>query len=245
MEINRMRIQLTTALGLAALLALTGCGDDKKSSNKVPERPEPKMAGEMEGKSPMDIFPTTPGAQSVYQLTTSQGVREVTFLVKDTKPAGNGQDITLDILNDGEITDTVVWRLSEKGLSQVSARKGVTFDPPQSLVTFPIKFSEDNKYEGDGPYAFSPNGGKGPIEGQSRIRGLEIVETKMGEIEALAIDAVYRWKNSGDTYLSRETAWIAPKYGIVKFNQTVYAQNAEGETQAAQQALVLAGFTSP
>ncbi len=244
-ETETMRTPLIIALTLTALLAISGCNKDEKPAAKKNVRPEPKMMGEMAGKSPLDLFPTTVGAQVVYQLGTAKGLKEITFKVTGVKPSGQGQDVTVDIINEGEVTDTVVWRMNEKGLAQVSARKGVTFDPPQVLAQFPIEFSEDFNYKGTGPFAFSTNNARGPIEGQSRIRGQEIVETKIGEIEALAVDAVYRWKNDGVTYLSRETAWVAPKYGIVKFDQAVYAQNAKGETQQAQQALVLSGFTSP
>lgn len=244
-----MRTPLTLALALAALLSITGCDKDKAEAKKIPARPEPKMAGELEGQSPLDLFPTTVGAQSVYTLRASSPngttTSQITFAVKSAKPVGEGQDVTVDILNAGKVTDTVVWRINEKGLAQVSARNGSVFDPPQTLIAFPIKFSEDTPYNGTGPFAFSPDNARGPIEGQSRIRGQEIVETKMGDIEALAVDAVYRWKNGANTYLSRETAWVAPKYGIVKFDQVVVVQNAQGEQNAAQQNLVLTGFTSP
>lgn len=232
-----------TAVALAVFI--TGCNRDDESTSK-PKTPEQETitTESLEGKSPMDLFPSTPGTQVVYELQDPQGSKEVTFQIKGSEDIANGKKITVDVLIDGEKNDTNVWQITDKGLAQVSARNGLIFTPPQTLIHYPIEFSEPRNYAGEGPFAFGTS--SGPIEGQVKVRGMEPVNTKIGEIESLAMDAAYRWKDGEATFLSRETIWVAPKFGIVKFNQTVIRQiTVEGQPQqtSAQQNLVLKSFS--
>lgn len=240
MRINKFH----TIAAFALALIVTGCNRGEEPSAQKTEPKEEIKTESLEGKSPLDLIPTTPGTQVVYELQDPEGKKEVTFQIKNVKDVPEGKDVTMDIVIDGNINDTNTWRISEKGLAQVSARKGKLFTPPQTLVHFPIKFAEERKYAGEGPFSFGQN--SGPIEGASKIRGMEPVNTKIGTIESLAVDAVYRWKDEGATYLSTETVWIAPKFGIVRFNQTVIRQiTVDGKPQqnTAQQRLVLKSFS--
>lgn len=229
-------------LPLGALL-LSGCGNAaKEKQTELFSKKPPKLSGIKEGESPKDLFPSTVGAQVVYELVGAKGTRQVTFSIIDVKDVPNGKQMTVDIIdNDGKSTDQTVWRVDDKGLAQISARNGQIFTPPQTLVQFPIKFSESRKYNGKGPLAFGTTTGQ--IIGEVRVRGTEIVETAMGDIEALAVDALYTWTDNKVKFLSKETAWVAPKYGIVRFNQTVAAQNEKGQTQSQSQSLIMKNFS--
>lgn len=233
-------LSLATA-SLATLALLAGCGKEDEVAEKY-AKPEPRMAGNLEGQSPLDLIPTTPGTQVVYELTDQSGVRELTFNVQSIAEKPNGKEVTIQIIdNQGSVTDTTKWLVGETGVFQTVARNDQAFDPPQALVNYPITFSEPIKYEGNGPFAGVNATGK--ITGEHRIRGQEIVETVMGEIEALAIDSAYTYSHQGVTFLSRETTWIAPKFGIVRYSQTLAAQNQQGETRASTVNLRLKGFS--
>lgn len=229
-----------TAFTIAMSLALVGCqkGDDKPVADF--KKPEVVKAGNLEGETPT-LFPTKVGTQITYELTSTEGKKDITFTVENVKPIDGGNDITIKISDQGQTADTTVWRENKSGLSQVSVRNGKAFNPPQMLLPYPVKFAEPVNYKGSGPFAVSNN--SGPIEGQTRVRGMETVETAIGEIEAVAVQAVYRWKDAGNTYISTETAWVAPKYGLVRFQQTIAAQNAKKEVASQSQSLVMKNFS--
>ncbi len=235
-----MKVTLIPVAALATF-ALFGC--NKSDENKVAEfkKPEVIAAGNLEDTTPKNMFPNKVGTQITYELTSGNGKKEITFSVKKVTPIDGGNDVTIEIMDEGKTADTTVWRENAKGLSQVSVRNGKAFNPPQMLLPYPIKFSVPTDYKGTGPFAVSNN--SGPIEGQTRVRGMETVETAIGEIEAVAVQAVYRWKTDGNVYISTETAWIAPKYGLVRFQQSIAAQNAKQEIASQSQSLVMKNFS--
>lgn len=237
-----MKRTLLLSIGILALAALVGCGDKEAAQNSKTEKPEVKTAGELEGQSPMDLFPTEVGTQVTYDMTQGGETKELTFVIAESKDVANGKEVTVEVQNaQGEVTDTTVWRLNDKGLSQVMARDDQAFEPPQPLVNFPITFSEPVQYEGVGPYASVDARGK--ITGENRVRGKELVQTEMGEVEALAVDTAYTWEHQGNTYISRETTWVAPKYGIVRYQQTLAMRDAEGQTGSIGVSLVMKGYS--
>ena len=240
-----MNKSMLLPIGILLLAALAGCGDEGGSTKKSEPKPEAKLIGNMEGKSPMDIFPDSVGTQVTYELQSGSNRRDLTFVVKDVQESNGAKDITMDVMNqEGDVTDTTVWTVSEAGVAQKIAKTDQAFNPPQMLLHFPIVYSENVDYEGEGPFAATddPNA-RGPITGTNRVRGTEIVQTQMGEIEAIAIETAYTWESNGIAHLSQETSWVSPKYGIVRYQQSLIRRNAEGQTDNQSLVLVLKGFS--
>lgn len=243
-----MRTTLLIAPAIAAFALIGGCQNSgEKATTEKAKKPDAVMAGDLNGKSPMDIWPSKVGAQTTYDATINGKPAVLTFKVTKVKPAGkNGQDISFEIFNSAQPdkpTDNPVWRLDEDGLSQVSARQGLTFTPPQFLVHFPIKFGEQYDYKGKGPFPLGK--GSGDLTGKTRVRGQEVVQTDMGDIEAIAVESIYGWKAENMIFRSTETAWIAPNYGLVRYQQTIQYQNEKMETGSQSQSLVLKSYSSP
>ena len=240
-----MNKSMLLPIGILLLAALAGCGDEGGSTKKSEPKPEAKLIGNMEGQSPMDIFPDTVGTQVTYELQAEGDRRDLTFVVKDVQESNGVKDITMDVTNaEGEVTDTTVWTVSDAGIAQKIAKTDQEFNPPQMLLHFPIVYSENVDYEGEGPFAASPDpNARGQITGTNRVRGTEIVQTQMGEIEAIAIESAYTWESEDIAHLSQETSWVSPKYGIVRYQQTLARRNAEGQGDTRSLTLILKGYS--
>lgn len=212
---------------LAAALSLAGCG---KSDDKSVAGPAPKIEKFPESTKISELFPTTVGAQSAFKPTTGTG--EMTLKVTDVQDMGGTKSVTVDVFQNGDKSDTIKWRVSDEGIFQETARNGKPYNPPQPVVGPAVNDTKQVDYNGNGPY---PSVNKdepvaGPLKGILRNRGIEVVDTGMGQIEALAVESIYQYSAGKNTYRVSNVTWFAPKYGIVRMLQQT--QRSDGQTQS-------------
>jgi len=228
-------IGLSLILGIS--LGLVGCnkGDEKPA----PAADAPKVEAFPEGTTVSDLFPTTPGAQSTFAVNQKG---QITLRVKDVKEAGENKTVSIEIVENEKVSDTTVWQVGPKGIFQVDARNGQKYEPMQMAVAPDFDSREELKYDGKGPFPSTEPGKPdyGQITGLLRNRGIETVDTDMGQIQALSVESAYGYESGGKKYAVRNTTWFAPKYGIVRFVQTT--QREDGA--ASSVTMKLKGFRS-
>lgn len=214
------------SIGLSIILGLTislvGCNKGEDKTNVPGEAP--KVEAFPEGTKITDLFPTTPGAQSTF---TAGDTAELTLKVSDVKESGENKIVTMEIVEQEKVTDTVTWQVGPTGIFQLSARKGKLYSPPQLAASPDFKNVEEIKYEGKGPYASVETGKPdfGAIKGALKNRGIETVDTQMGQIQALSVESAYLYESGGKKYRIINTTWFAPKYGIVRMVQTTQRED--------------------
>ncbi len=225
---------LSLILGIS--LGLVGC--DKGDEKAAPPADAPKVEAFPEGTTISDLFPTTPGAQSTFAAGTSQ----LTLRVKGVKDSGEDKIVTVELVEKDAVTDLVEWQVGPKGIFQLNARNGQKYDPPQMSAAPDFASRAELKYAGKGPFPSVETGKPdyGTMNGLLRNRGIETVDTDMGQIQALAVESGYNYESGGKKYAIRNTTWFAPKYGIVRFIQsTLREDGAKSEI-----AMKLKGFRS-
>lgn len=226
---------IAPALLVACALAipLAGCNRDGAAT--------PAATGEARkvqtlGKEPgqltaTDLFPTTVGAQSSFEVVGNQTGAELTLRVADVQKQGDATTVKLEVKEGQRVTDTSGWRLDAKGIAQTSARNGIAYNPPQMALTLPVTDNAEKKFTGTGPFpsvdANEPT--QGQMNGAMRVRGVETVETAMGLIEAVATESVIVYRAGQNQYRQQTVTWFAPKYGIVRYRQSVI--RADGQTR--------------
>jgi hypothetical protein len=208
-------IGLTLMLGAA--MTLSGC--NKNEEKAVVPGDAPKVEAFPEGTKVTDLFPATPGAQSTY---SAGGTGEITLKIVDVKDAGENKVITMQTIEQSKVTDTLMWQIGPKGIFQLNARNGKAYDPPQMSAGPDFNSKTEVKYAGKGPFPSVETGQPdyGDIKGALKNRGIETVDTDMGQIQALAVESAYIYKSGGKNYRILNTTWFAPKYGIVRMVQT-------------------------
>lgn len=231
------------ALGCSlSLFALVGCGDDDSGgSASGGQQTETKTIGDIEGTSPLTLFPHEAGNQWVYE---SQGDgQEITFRIKDSQKTANGDVFTLALIRQDaktkETTETLTkWRISEKGLYQISAGQGLAYEPALPVVTFPIKVGEESEYKGRGPVALTDKATNVSIK--FRVRGVEAIDTPMGSMEAVAFESVGTYTatltdNNGNAKAGRALdtmkLWFVPDVGIVRYVSQIRSEHGINSVQ--------------
>src|SRR5690606_8920106 len=96
-------------------------------------------------------------------------------------------------------------------------------NPEKLEIPADLNDREEKKYNGTGPLPSVNQGSAttGKIEGLTAIRGVETVDTSMGQIEALAVAGAVKYRSGDQEWVQRTTTWYSPKYGIVRYVQTL------------------------
>lgn len=219
-------LAITLIAASVASLALVGCGKDAGTAVGT-NSASPKVEKFPEGTTVADLFPTVVGSQSTFEATGSD--EDVSLKVTDVKDQGDAKVVTIEVLSNESVTDKVVWTVGPKGITQLSARSGQSYNPPQLAVAPDLKSQAEIKYTGTGPFPSVETGQPttGKLEGIMRNRGIETVDTEMGQIEALAVESVYGYTAGGKQYRAQITSWFAPKYGIVRLVQIVQREDMQ------------------
>lgn len=225
-------------LSLGASFALVGCNKGDNAAGKV--EAAAKIEKFPESATVADMFPTTVGAQSTFTPVGGKG--ELVLRVADVKKEGDATIVTIEVLDNKTVSDTVKWSISDKGILQLSARGGKLYNPPQMALAPDFKSTDEHKYDGTGPFPSVEKGqpDTGAIKGGLINRGIETVDTGMGQIEALAVASVYGYKSGDHEYRIANITWFAPKYGIVRMVQQTQRDDGQGNSLT----LKLAGFRS-
>ncbi|QYK54525.1 MAG: hypothetical protein KF824_06390 [Fimbriimonadaceae bacterium] len=230
-----------TLLALASF-ALVGCNKDNGGAAKSAAAPKKIISfGDPKTVKVQDLLPKTKGTQATYEVVGNPG-NDLTIRVKDYQENGGMPRLTLEFLEGNKVTDVSEWEFREKGLYQLSARKGKPYNPPTLQISSDLTDRKEYSFKGTGPYP-SVEAGKpdtGPMESLTKIRGVETVDTSMGQIEALAVITATIYTSDGKKYRQMNTTWFAPKYGIVR-----YVQNLQREDgQSSSFTLKLKGFSA-
>ena len=209
---------------MLALVAVFTVGCNKDADNAVPTEGKPAKIVKIESPEKLsgtDFVTAVPGSQLTYEVIGTN--RDVTFRIADASGSDDAKTVTFEVVEEGKVSDVFKWRLDSKGITQVTARKGVAFEPPQPLLVLPFKGGDEFRYEGKGAYPSVATGDptSGALESISKVRGIEVVDTALGKIEAVAVQSITVYSSGKFTYREDATTWFSPKYGIVRYVQTV------------------------
>ncbi len=225
MKFPRPLAFVTTVALASSLVFVTGCNKDEATAKSSTKSAKIVEIGDLAKLQPADFFPATSGAQGTF-VTEGNNAQE--FVLRYSKVVKNGDatSITMEVLQNRKVTDVSTYRADAKGITQTSARNGVAFNPPQSVLPFPIKKDmefKEFKFAGTGPYTSVATGEptSGKLEAVSRVRGVEVIDTELGKIEAVAVTSVSGYQAGKSIYRVRSTTWFAPKYGIVRVTQQI------------------------
>jgi len=229
-----------TLLAMASI-ALVGCNKGDSSAKPTASAPKVTPLGDIKSLKVQDLLPNQKGTQATYEVVGKPG-NDLTIRVQDYQENGGKPRITLEFLEGTRVTDVSVWEFNEKGLYQISARKGKAYNPPALQISSDLTDHKEYSFKGTGPYP-TVEAGKpdtGPLESLTKIRGVETVDTSMGQIEALAVITATIYTSDGKKYRQMNTTWFAPKYGIVRYVQTLQREDGQSSTFT----LKLKGFSA-
>jgi len=229
-----------TLLALSAF-ALMGCNKGEEAVKTTGPAPKVAKFGDPKSVKLQDLLPKTVGTQATYEVVGKPD-NDLTIRIKDYQENGGKPRVTLEFLEGTTVTDISVWEFNEKGLYQISARKGKVYDPPALQMSNDLTDRKEYTYKGTGPYPSVEKGkpDTGPLESLTKIRGIETVDTAMGQIEALAVITATLYTSGGMKYKQQNTTWFAPKYGIVRYVQTLQRE----DQQSSSFTLKLKGFSA-
>jgi hypothetical protein len=213
-----------------AALTLTACnkgGDKAGSTTATKAQPVTKFP---ESTKIDELMPAAAGAASTF--VSANGTGEITLKIKSSTTQGQNRIVVMEVIENNKVSDTVTWQIGPTGIFQLTARNGKAYTPPQMAVFPKFDDNTEKKYNGTGPYPSVETGKEnfGPMEGITRNRGIETIDTDMGQIEALATESLYAYKSGGKAYQVKNTTWFAPKYGIVRYLQTLKREDGQSQT---------------
>lgn len=232
MKFSRPLALVSTVALASSLVFVTGCNKEEAAGKSTAKAAKVVEIGDLSKLKPADLFPATSGAQGTF---VTEGNNKQEFVLRYSKVVKNGDatSITMEVLQNRKQTDISTYRADSKGLFQTSARNGIAFNPPQAIVPFPVKKDmefKEFKYSGIGPFNSVATGEptSGKLEAVSRVRGVEVIDTELGKIEAIAVTSVSGYQAGKSIYRIRATTWFAPKYGIVRVTQQIQRQDGQG-----------------
>lgn len=236
-----MKIWGLGMMAVALTVALTAC----QKGDSVPqgtEKAKPaETFGDRESMKVESLIPTKVGTQATYEAVGGSG-GEITIRISDVKDSAKGKVVKMDFMRDGKVDDSTEWLVTTDGLYQLSARSGIKYEPAKLEIPGDLSDQAEKKYTGSGPYPSVQKGETvhGKVEALTRIRGVETVDTSMGQIEALAVKGALKYRSGGLDYVQQTTTWYSPKYGIVRYIQVL--SRSDGLKQ--ESGLKIKGFST-
>lgn len=220
-------------------LVVVGCdkGSPEKTDSEAPK--EAKKLGELSEIQGDTLLPTTVGTTSVFEVVGTQEPN-LSLKVGASKKVEGGTEVKIDVYRGNNLTDSGDWLVSSKGISQLSAGKGIKFNPPQLNLPFPLKEGQKIEWKGTGAFPMAEAGkpATGTLTASYMVRGKEEVDTGLGPIEAIAVQSITIYTSGDRRFRQEAVTWWAPKYGIVRYVQGIMSQKT-GEQQVSQQKMVL------
>ncbi|MCW5937691.1 MAG: hypothetical protein KIT11_10350 [Fimbriimonadaceae bacterium] len=240
-----------------SLVVMGGCGSSGKSSSYKPQEKQPVQEMALSPGDGPKLFPLKVGNRWVYEAegvqTTPNGSNtsksEVTFQIASIKDTADGKVVTIEVVSEGKITDRLNWRVSDKGIYQLtgSVRKTmegplteVPYNPPVRIIGFPVKERESLKMAVTG---IRPAATPGPLNMENSTRGVQEVDTAMGRMQALATETESSYQENNVKFRSSSTTYWAKDVGMVRFRQEVVAMNSDGRQISQTSVLRLKSYT--
>ncbi len=240
-KVMKTKILGGAMLGLAALM-IVGCGGKKETaaandpSTKLPEPAAFTLAAGQEAT----LFPFEVGNEWVYEATVEardnqgrvgSGTQEFIFrVVKVVDVPEGGKMADIEIISNGTVIDFQQYLSNSTGLYQVSVGigdKNRKFDPPQTILTFPIQNNSTYSWKGKGP--ISGNMVESSLEGKV-LEPIEVT-TKTGTLNALQVEQKQSWDAPGAKGTMESSTFWAPGIGLVRLIQGITGENSSGATK--------------
>ncbi len=225
----------TLALVVVAVgLVVVGC-------NKGGSAYQPKPPAKVDEFRPIEgpdqnLVPFQEGNQWTYtaKLTQTNGRQqqssaplEQTFKITKVEKTPAGTEATFEVTLNGKVSDHQVWLANDKGIFQVSI--GLipkAFSTPQPIIVFPADPNKTFKWDGTGPM---PNGQSGKNSIESKIFGLQEVDTEAGRVKAIAVNSSTTFATPKGSGKADSTIWLAPGIGIARYTQQATSGNASAK----------------
>jgi len=213
---------------ILCLGALIGCGNRQPADNFV-AKPLPSVPpatltpGDEASLLPLDL-----GNQWVYtvQINRKNGAAapipstyESTWKVVASAQTAKGTQATIESSRPGSKSGQQKWLTNSTGIYQLAdGTPAVAFDPPFSLVLFPVQPGKEFTWTGTGP---NGTGKPGKVTTKCTIQGSQVVDTDMGQMSAFAVEEQGSVQAGKTLARSETTVWLAPGVGIVRLYQRV------------------------
>lgn len=209
----------TTLLFLIPLALALGCGkDDEYQPKKTQEVPVAKFAAGEEAK----LVPLAVGNQWVYTMIRSGERSELTLKVESIQQTPDGKEATIGVYpsdsNTVVPTQTMVWRVTDTGVYQITTGTETVYDPPQLLIPFPPDEKADFEHEGTGG---RPVGGPGEYQSTIKVLGAQPIDTDNGRMSGFAIHSITSWESEVGPAVASTMTWWSPGIGFVRQIQEV------------------------
>lgn len=247
-----MKVFQTILVSMAAV-ALVGCG-----SGSGTYKPTPVKAPEIAQLKPGDeniIWPLVKGNTWTYEVSTSQSTggpqtstnETVVFEVDRIIPKSTGGYIA-NVKTTVQSTEAKMvqqWEWTPKGLFQRwMGKRDQSFKPAQPAVMFPIKVGDTFRWKGYGPTLISI---RGLFNVNSKVLGMQLVDTSMGTMSALCVEQTGTFKTRDLKGLPltgqiNTTSYWTPGVGLVRFNQRTRLTDNKGNQLSATQTIRIKSY---
>lgn len=240
MNRNTLYLSLLLTAGIAA-----GCGSSQ--SGYVPKKTEAPPVAQINPGEERKLMPLAVGNQWTYAIEVTEQAAggqgqtrnaEITWRVARVNTNGNATVGEIEVVQDGAVRDLQVWRVTDKGVYQVSVGNNPrrAFSTPQPVVQFPIKDGAKFTWTGTGP---TVAGSTGQSRVDNVIRGIQTVDTEVGPMSAVAVESNSRFTVAIPAAQGRparsaqgtmqSTTWFSPEVGLVRAQQTTTVAGAAGQ----------------
>ena len=222
-----MNRRFIVAAMIAPLLSgIAGCKEPVE--NRATDNAYLRVPGAEPSPLPMkagDAMPLKAGASWRMQLRQGDKVAEETEVVSALKPAGDGENITIETRVGNRPVRQEVLRRTSDALQMAAAgfSEKVILNPPLPLYRIPMTIGSALPWNG----VLQFRGANAPGTGCSRISGAESVVTPAGKFNAYRVDTVINTTIQGHPASFRVTRWLAPGVGQVRQRTRVGASEVE------------------
>jgi hypothetical protein len=238
---------LLITLTLGSLLLVAGCGSKDTDGSYVAQKPKEVPKFNLPAGEEFTMFPFDLGNEWVYtvdaeartpQGQTGKGADEFTFRVVSVEPTAtnDGKKVVLRVYRKDtptEASDEQTYQIDKTGIQQLTMGIGANkmeFDPPQTVIKFPVKIGDKYTWEGMGPVGGKLKKSKLEVE----VVGTQLVDTQSDEhFDALQIKQIQTWMgdNNREGRQESDIYWF-PKVGLVRlFQQVTNDQGGVGATK--------------
>ncbi len=238
MNLNK---NLFIVLTIGSMMLVAGCGSKDSDGSYQPQKTKAADKFALNPGEELTLFPMDLGNEWVYSVDaeartpqgqTGKGTDEFTFRVVSVEPtpAKDGKIVVLRVYRKDtptEASDEQTYQIDKTGIQQLTMGIGpnkMSFDPPQTVIKFPIKIGEKYTWEGMGPVGGKLRKSKLDVE----VVGTQLTDTKSdAQYDALQVKQVQTWKgdNNAEGRQESDIYWFQ-KVGLIRLFQQV--QNEQG-----------------
>ncbi|MEJ5170455.1 MAG: hypothetical protein WHU10_05660 [Fimbriimonadales bacterium] len=207
-------------IGTVAALVVAGCGKSGEYQPTPAQSVQPAVVARGEERV---LFPLRAGNQWVYTIEDQQRrgnqsasrTAEAVFRVASAEPAGDGVKAVVEVTVENTVSERQTWLVDSTGIYQLAGgRAGVTYEPKQPAILFPVDTGRTFQWKGKG---LMPDGTTGTGTLNNKILGPQEVDTEMGRMSAFCVETSGTFQSQRGQGRMRSMVWWAPKVGLVRW----------------------------